>query len=111
MTNLADLFPYTGPVPAVGFPAYVGTTAPINPVIGSIWFNPTSGATQIFTATGWVASAAGGGGGPTTPTAPLALVDLTDVDAGAAIDGDILTYDNATGFWMAVQPDHDAGRY
>ena len=49
MTGLADNFPFTGN----GFPAYVGTTAPLNAMLGQIWFNPTSGATQVYTATGW----------------------------------------------------------
>lgn len=49
MTGLADNFPFTGN----GFPAYVGTTAPQNAMLGQIWFNPTSGATQVYTNTGW----------------------------------------------------------
>ncbi len=49
MTGLADNFPFTGN----GFPAYVGTVAPQNPLIGQIWFNPNNGVTQIWTAVGW----------------------------------------------------------
>lgn len=50
MTGLADNYPFTGN----GFPAYVGTTAPLNPLLGQIWFNPTNGVTQVYTSTGWV---------------------------------------------------------
>ena len=60
MTNLADTFPFTGTIPAVGFPAYVGATPPANPAVGSIWFNPTTSIAQVYTATGWVATASGG---------------------------------------------------
>jgi hypothetical protein len=105
MTNLADTFPFTGTIPAVGFPAYVGATPPANPAVGSIWFNPTTGTTQVYTASGWVAAGGGGAAGSTT------LDALTDVDAVGAVDGDTLVYDGRTSMWMAIPPDHDAGRY
>ena len=104
MSNLADNFPYTGPVTNPSYPAYTGTTAPANPTIGTIWFNPTSGIMQVFTATGWQAASGGG-------TAGGRLVDLTDVDAMGALDGDILVYDLTSSTWQAVALDLDYGRY
>jgi hypothetical protein len=104
VTNLADTFPFTGTVPATGFPAHIGVNPPANPNVGSIWFNPTTGAVNYYTSTGWVLFAGGS-------TNKLSLKDLLDVDAAAALDGDTLIYDASTGFWMSLPPDHDAGRY
>lgn len=49
MTGLADNYPFTGN----GFPAYVGTTEPLNPLLGQMWFHPTTGVTMVYTSTGW----------------------------------------------------------
>ena len=105
MSNLADTFPYTGPVTSPSFPATVSSTPPANPTIGMIWFNPTGNVTQVYTSGGW--RPAGGGGGGTATT----LSALLDVDTSGMVDGDTLIYDNSTSKWMAVPPDHDAGRY
>jgi hypothetical protein len=105
MSNLADTFPYTGPVTNPSYPAYTGTTAPANPTIGTIWFNPTGRIMQVFTARGWQTATGGGG------TAGGRLVDLTDVDAMGSLDGDILVFDSTSSTWQAVALDLDYGRY
>jgi len=51
----------------------------------------------VFDGADWndLATAAGAGG---------ALDDLTDVDASSPSDGDVLTFDNGTGDWVAAAP-------
>jgi hypothetical protein len=57
---------------------------------------PTPGTTTALTI-----QQGGGGGGSAGPTA---LDDLTDVDAPAPDDEDVLTFDTATGKWIAAPP-------
>lgn len=99
MTNLADTYPYVGPVSSPSYPAIVSSTTPANPTLGMIWFNPPS-SIQVYTSTGW--QSAGGAG---------TLAGLLDVDTSAMIDGDTLIYDARTTKWMAVTVSHDYGRY
>ena len=49
-----------------------------------------------FNGTDWVAFAAGGGA--------TALDDLTDVNAAAPTDGQVLTWDDSAGEWIAADP-------
>jgi hypothetical protein len=53
--------------------------------------------------TSWCVIGAGGGGGA------LALDDLTDVNAPAPNDGDVLTYDDGSGEWVAAAPTGGSG--
>ena len=104
MTNLADTFPFTGTIPNVSFPVHVGTTAPGNPAIGNAWYNPATGVLVVFTAAGWLQAGS-------AATGATRLIDLTDVDALAALDKDILVYDATSRTWVATALDLDYGRY
>jgi hypothetical protein len=70
MTNLADTFTYLGPVNAPSFPANVSTTAPANPTVGALWFNPTSSITSVWDGTVWV-TMGGGAAATVAATAPV----------------------------------------
>lgn len=70
---------------------------------------PTSGG--AVTAASVQDHRAGDGGvfGSTGPVAPTAMDDLTDVDALAPSDGDLLVYDAATSRWVASPPGSAGG--
>ena len=80
--------------------AYLSTTA-----VNAFQFycssgNIASGSIRVY---GVAKTASGGGGGASE------LDDLTDVDAPTPADGDVLTWDSATGEWVATAPTGGGG--
>jgi hypothetical protein len=84
-----------------------GTWLAFAPYQGWLKFNADDGDTYQWDA-GWAVFAGGGGGGAVdsvngqTGTVVLELDDLDDVDVPSPTDGDVLTWDNTAGEWIAA---------
>ena len=99
--NLADKKLYTkdadGDVISLGGDKEVpsGDTPPTGNEVGDLWFEEVSQELYYWNGTTWKVVAT---------VNSLALTELFDVTIAGAVDGQVLSYDNASGNWVNVSP-------